>query len=129
MPALTAQQAQSLALSVRDYAHTSSDFLHNQWDSLTPDDRQQVHDTIFDLLLRADDLNALAGILTLDNAQSSVDQINAAVVSADQFLQKVADVKKGIGVITAGLGLATAVASKNPADILSGVKALRGALA
>jgi len=129
MPALTAQQAQLLALSVRDYAHTSSDFLHNQWDSLTPDDRQLVHDTIFDLLLRADDLNALAGILTLDSAQSSVDQINAAVVNADQFLQKIAEVKKGIGVITAGLGLATAVASKNPTDIVNSLKALKGALA
>jgi hypothetical protein len=74
-------------------------------------------------------LNALAGILTLDSAQSSVDQLNAAVVSADQFLQKVADVKKGVGVITAGLGLATAIVSKNPADILNGVKALKGALA
>lgn len=129
MPALTAEQAQSLSLSVRDYAHTVSDFLHNQWDVLEPDDRRLVHDTIFDLLLRADDLNALAGILTLDSAQSSVDQLNAAVVSADQFLQKVADVKKGVGVITAGLGLATAIVSKNPADILNGVKALKGALA
>jgi hypothetical protein len=129
MPALTAEQAQSLALSVRNYARTISSFLHDQWNNLTPEDREQVHDSIFDMLLRADDLNALAGILVLDSAQGSVDQINAAVASADQFLQKVAETKKALGVITAALGLATAIASKNPANILSGLKALQGSLA
>jgi len=128
MSALTAEQAQSLALAVRDYARTASDFLHDQWDNLADENRRQVHDTIFDLLLRADDVNALAGSLVLDSAQGSVEQINATVASAGQFLRKVSDVKKAIGVIATGLDLATAIASKNPAGILNGVKALKQAL-
>ena len=128
MPDLTAEQALSLSLNLRSYAKTVSDFLHDQWDNLTPNDRKQVHDNIFDLLLRADDVNALAGILILDSGQSAVDDINAAVASATVFLQKVNDVKKGIGAITAGLGLASAIVAKNPQDILKSVQALKGAL-
>jgi hypothetical protein len=129
MPALTADQTLSLALSFRTDAQTISDFLHDHWGELSPDDRAQVHDNVFDMLLRADDVNALAGILVLDSAQSSVDQINAAVGSANQFLKDVADVKKAVGIVTAILGLASAIAAKNPSDIVNGLKALQSGLA
>ena len=128
MPILTPIQADAMAQSFRDSAKVSSDYLHVQWANLSGEEREALHQNIFDLLLRADDMEALSGILALDDLQSSLDQIGAAVSSAQDFIRKVADIKKGIGVVTAVLSLATAIVAKNPKDILAGVNALKQAL-
>jgi hypothetical protein len=128
MPPLSAADADSLAQSFRDMAQTMSDFLHAQWANLDPNDRQQVHDNIFDLLLRSDDLEALAGILDLDSAATSVAQLTAATQQASQFLEKVADLKKAVGLVAAGLGLATAIVAKDPKAIMASLKTFQGLL-
>jgi len=117
-----------LAQSFRDMAQTTSDFLHAQWANLDPNDRQQVHDNVFDLLLRSDDLEALAGVLDLDSASTSAAQLTAATQQASQFLEKVADLKKAVSLVAAGLSLATAIVSKDPKAIVASLKTFQGLL-
>jgi len=128
MPPLTAADADTLAQSFRDLAKSMSDFLHAQWGDLDPGDRQQVHDNIFDLLLRSDDLEALAGLLDLDSAATSVSQLTAATQQASQFLEKVADLKKAVSLVAAGLGLAAAIVAKDPKAIVASLKTFQGLL-
>ena len=67
MPTLTQTQAEALAQAFRDCSKVSSDYLHEQWADLNDQDRETLHQQIFDLLLKADDMEALAGILALDD--------------------------------------------------------------
>ena len=128
MPTLTEIQADALAQAFRDSSKASSDYLHEQWANLSDEEREVLHQNIYDLLLRADDMEALSGILALDDLQSSLDQIGAAVGSAQDFIRKVANIKKSIGVVTAILSLATAVVAKNPKDIVASLNALKTAI-
>jgi len=66
--------------------------------------------------------------MTLKRWRACDAQLTAATQQASQFLEKVADLKKAVSLVAAGLSLATAIVSKDPKAIVASLKTFQGLL-
>jgi acyl-CoA reductase-like NAD-dependent aldehyde dehydrogenase len=125
MESLTKAQARQLATLFTDFAAEIAKYRYDRWENLSADRRQQLLDLEYDLMTAAGKMSALAGVLTLEAVQESVDAINAAVGKAEKFLKKVETIKTGLAVITGIFALAAAVNALDPQEIVKQLQALK----
>jgi len=123
-------QADLLQLSqdFLDTAHALSDFLFEQWDSLTPGARAKLNSMHTTLTMVATDLISHAVGVTLDDAQTSLEQLTSVTADAKAALGKIKNVKKAVGIAAALIALATAIPTGDAPHIFAAVEGLAGQL-
>lgn len=125
MDTLTKTQARRLAKLFTDFSAEISKYRYDAWEKLSAVQRQKLLDTEYNLMSEAGKISALAGVLTLEEAQGAVDDIDDAVGRAETFLKKVEEFKTGLAIVTGIFVLAVAVISKDPKAILKQLQAMK----
>jgi heterodisulfide reductase subunit A-like polyferredoxin len=114
---LTGDDAVALAKGVHDLAVSLGDYKFTNWKKLTPAQRSKLNEQQVSLLTSSSDLVTLAVGIVLDDSQASLDEIVDATEQAKKAVKTIKTVKKVINVATAAVGLAAAIASKDPGAI------------
>ncbi|MBI2514491.1 MAG: hypothetical protein HYV96_21155 [Opitutae bacterium] len=125
MSTINKNEARALAEAFTSFAVEIAKIRYDQWETLSPDARKNLVDREYELMEAGGKMRALAGILTLDEAQGAVSDLTDAVAVAEKFLKRVKAVKKGINVIGGVLSFAAAIVSKDPKAIFDQLKALK----
>ena len=128
---LTAQHALELARSFREASTALGDYLYapTNWPTLPEAERDSLRSLEVTLLNVATDLVTQAVGKVLDDAQQSVDDLLAVTRQAKEAVGRIEDVKKGIAIATALIGLAAAISAGGAGAISGAFKLVKGALA
>lgn len=122
MPALTADQARQLRDLFLSLSEAAMNYRLANSGTLSDDERQQLLQAEIDLRNASNDLNGLAGRLTLDDLQSTLDRVTAASNEMQNAINKLQAVAKVINVATAAVKLGGAIVTGNPMAILGAAK-------
>jgi len=115
MTADQARQSRDLFLSLSEA--TLNYRLANS-DTLSDSERRQLLQAEIDLRNASNNLNGLAGRLTLDDLQGTLDRITAATTNMQNAIHNLQAVAKVIQVVTAAVKLGGAIVTGNPVAIL-----------
>lgn len=128
---LTAQHALELARSFREASTALGDYLYApaNWPTLPEAERDSLRSLEVTLLNVATDLVTQAVGKVLDDAQQSVDDLLAVTGKAKEAVGRIEDVKQGIAIATALIGLAAAISAGGAGAISGAFKLVKGALA
>ena len=121
---LTGEDAVALAQSVHDLAVNLGEYKFANWKKLTPAQRSKLNEQQISLFTSSSDLVTLAVGIVLDDSKTSLAGIEEATDQAKKAIRTIKTVKKVIGIATAAVGLAAAIASKDPGAIAKNTKAL-----
>ena len=121
---LSADDAFALSQAFRDVAVAIGDYRYDNWDDLTPGQRQTLEDEEWSLLNASSDLITKAVGLVLDETQTGMKELSDAAARAKKAVQTLKTVKKVINVAVAAVGLTAAILSKDPGAIGKNAKAL-----
>jgi orotate phosphoribosyltransferase-like protein len=122
MATVTADQARDLADLFLSLSRATLQYRLANADELSDDERGQLKDLEISLRDRSQDLAGLAGQLTLDDLESTLNRITAATNDMKTAINNIQTVAKVIGVATAGVKLAGAITTGNPMAILGAAK-------
>jgi hypothetical protein len=124
---LTAQHALELARGFREASTALGDYLYApaNWPSLPEAERDRLRSLEVTLLNVATDLVTQAVGKSLDDAQQSVDELLAATKQAREAIERIKDVKHGIAIATALIGLAAAISGGSAGAIFGAFKLLK----
>lgn len=120
--AITSDQAFDLARRLRSASVALGDYRFELWDDLTRKRRERIEELEWDLMLEAMKVTTAAVGLALDEADTSLTQVRAATAKAKSAIKTLDDVRRVIAVATALVGLAAAVAAKDPGAVAKNVK-------
>jgi hypothetical protein len=124
---ITKDEARQLAAQFREASTLLGDYLYDNWAQIAPPDRDVIRSLEVTLLNLATDLVTQAAGITLDNAQASLKDLEAATQVAKKALKKINQAKKAINVVTALIGLAAAIPTGNIVSIVSAIDAVKKA--
>ena len=124
---LTAQHALELARSFRETSTALGDYLYAPatWSSLPEAERDTLRSLEVTLLNVATDLVTQAVGKVLDDAQQSVDDLLAVTKQAKDAIKRIDDVKAGIAIATALIGLAAAISAGSAGAIFGAFKLVK----
>ncbi|KQV82599.1 hypothetical protein ASD15_11460 [Massilia sp. Root351] len=124
---LTAQHALELARSFRETSTALGDYLYApaNWPSLPEGERDTLRSLEVTLLNVATDLVTQAVGKVLDEAQQSVDDLLAVTRQARDAIKRIDDVKAGIAIATALIGLAAAISAGSAGAIFGAFKLVK----
>jgi hypothetical protein len=121
---LTADDALDLAKRFHDMAVVVGNYRFDKWNALSAAQRKALEDAQWSLLNSSSDMITVAVGIVLDTSAASLKEIRAATGKAQKTLKTLANVKKAIRIATAAVGLAAAIASKDPGAIAKNAKGL-----
>ncbi len=120
--AISSDQAFDLARRLRSASVALGDYRFEQWEDLTKKRRERIEGLEWDLMLEAMKVTTAAVGLALDEADTSLTQVREATAKAKAAIKTLDDVRKVVAVATALVGLAAAVAAKDPGAVAKNVK-------
>ncbi len=118
MPAMTADQARQSRDLFLSLSEATLNYRLANSDTLSDSERRQLLQAEIDLRNASNDLNGLAGRLTLDDLQGTLDRITAATTNMQNAIHNLQAVAKVIKVVTAAVKLGGAIVTGNPVAIL-----------
>lgn len=124
MAKLTSQQANDLANNFLGLAQAIGDFRYENWNVLSKAENQRLGNSQWSILNYGEDILALSTILVMDDAQTSLTQINDVTTQIKGTIKNLQNIQKGINVAASIVTLGAAIISKNPqaiVDSISGV--------
>ena len=121
---LTADDALQLSRDFRELAVALGDYRFGNWRKLTPKQRRDLEDREWTLLNAASDLTTEAVGLILDEAMGGLQQLRESTGEAKKAIRTLKRVAKGIKIAAAAVGLAGAIAAKDPGAIAKNAKTL-----
>jgi len=124
MPPLTSDDALALSGSFRDLSAAITDYRLKNLSTLSEADRQALEEKEWDLLNASTDMVTAAVGLTLDESEAAAKKVQGAAVTAEKAVKTLKEVRKVITIATAAVGLAAAIASKDPGAIAKNAKAV-----
>ena len=124
MPPLTSDDALALSKSYRDLSVAIGDFRFKNWNTLSEADRKTLEEKEWALLNASSDMVTKAVGLILDESAAAAKKVQGAATTAEKAVKTLKDVRKVITVATAAVGLAAAIASKDPGAIAKNAKAV-----
>lgn len=125
---VTADDALRLAQRFHDLAVVAGDYRFEHWAQLTAAQRKTLEDLQWSLLNASSDLITQAVGIVLDTTATSVAELQQATGEAARALETVADVRRAIRIATAAVGLAAAIAAKNPNAIVTNARVVLTAI-
>jgi hypothetical protein len=124
MPPLTSDDALALSKSYRDLSVAIGDFRFKNWNTLSEADRKALEEKEWALLNASSDMVTKAVGLTLDESEAAAKKVQGAAATAEKAVKTLKDVRKVITIAAAAVGLAAAIASKDPGAIAKNAKAV-----
>ncbi len=124
MPPLTSDDALALSKSYRDLSVAIGDFRFKNWNTLSEADRKALEEKEFALLNASSDMVTKAVGLTLDESAAAAKKVQGAAATAEKAVKTLKEVRKVITIAAAAVGLAAAIASKDPGAIAKNAKAV-----
>ena len=124
MPPLTSDDALALSKSYRDLSVAIGDFRFKNWNTLSEGDRKTLEDKEWALLNASSDMVTKAVGLTLDESDAAAKKVQGAAATAEKAVKTLKEVRKVITIAAAAVGLAAAIASKDPGAIAKNAKAV-----
>jgi hypothetical protein len=121
---ITADEAFELAATFRELAKQVGDTRLDKWDSLTPQERQQLENEEWDLLAASMSMRTKAVGIVLDATGPSLIKIQRTTDDARKAIKKLAQVRKAIAITATAVTLAAAILSKDPQAIAKNAEAL-----
>ena len=117
MANLSSTQASALAQIFLDVGKSVGDFLFQNWNEMTDEEREYVSSRQWEILKQGEDILAFSTVLVMDevdHALSEIDNITADINSSIAHLQ---NIHKGINVAAAVVALGSAILSRSPEGI------------
>ncbi len=124
MPPLTSDDALALSKSYRDLSVAIGDFRFKNWNTLSEADRKALEEKEFALLNASSDMVTKAVGLTLDESDAAAKKVQGAAATAEKAVKTLKEVRKVITIAAAAVGLAAAIAAKDPGAIAKNAKAV-----
>jgi hypothetical protein len=124
MPPLTSDDALALSKSYRDLSVAIGDFRFKNWNTLSEGDRKALEEKEWALLNASSDMVTKAVGLTLDESAAAAKKVQGAAATAEKAVKTLKEVRKVITIAAAAVGLAAAIASKDPGAIAKNSKAV-----
>jgi len=124
MPPLTSDDALALSKSYRDLSVAIGDFRFKNWNTLSEADRKALEEKEWALLNASSDMVTKAVGLTLDESDAAAKKVQGAAATAEKAVKTLKEVRKVITIAAAAVGLAAAIASKDPGAIAKNSKAV-----
>ena len=124
MPPLTSDDALALSKSYRDLSVAIGDFRFKNWNTLSEADRKALEEKEWALLNASSDMVTKAVGLTLDESDAAAKKVQGAAATAEKAVKTLKEVRKVITIAAAAVGLAAAIASKDPGAIAKNGKAV-----
>jgi hypothetical protein len=124
MPPLTSDDALALSKSYRDLSVAIGDFRFKNWNTLSEGDRKALEEKEWALLNASSDMVTKAVGLTLDESATAAKKVQGAAATAEKAVKTLKEVRKVITIAAAAVGLAAAIASKDPGAIAKNSKAV-----
>jgi len=120
--AITSEQAFDLARRLRGASVKLGDYRFKNWTELTRKRREKIEGLEWDLMLEAMKVTTAAVGLALDEADTSLTEVRKATAKGNSAIKALDDVRKVIAVATALVGLAAAIAAKDPGAVAKNAK-------
>ena len=124
MPPLTSDDALALSKSYRDLSVAIGDFRFKNWNTLSEADRKALEEKEWALLNASSDMVTKAVGLTLEESDAAAKKVQGAAATAEKAVKTLKEVRKVITIAAAAVGLAAAIASKDPGAIAKNAKAV-----
>jgi len=124
MPPLTSDDALALSKSYRDLSVAIGDFRFKNWNTLSEGDRKALEEKEWALLNASSDMVTKAVGLTLDESAAAAKKVQGAAATAEKAVKTLKEVRKVITIAAAAVGLAAAIAAKDPGAIAKNSKAV-----
>ena|SRR3989441_1968630 len=124
MPPLTSDDALALSKSYRDLSVAIGDFRFKNWNTLSEGDRKALEEKEWALLNASSDMVTKAVGLTLDQSEATAKKVQGAAATAEKAVKTLKEVRKVITIAAAAVGLAGAIAAKDPGAIAKNSKAV-----
>jgi len=124
MPPLTSDDALALSKSFRDLSVAITDYRLNNLSTLSEADRKALEEKEWALLNASSDMVTKAVGLTLDESEAAAKKVQGAAATAEKAVKTLKEVRKVITIAAAAVGLAAAIASKDPGAIAKNAKAV-----
>jgi prophage DNA circulation protein len=124
MANLTSEQATALGNNFLDLAQSITDFTAAKYDSISQSDRKKLTDNQLSAKNASESLFAYSTILSLDETESSLKQVDDVTTEIKSTLNELKEVQKGINVCAAIGTLGTAIINRNPSEIGSAIGGL-----
>jgi hypothetical protein len=124
MPPLTSDDALALSKSYRDLSVAIGDFRFKNWNTLSEGDRKALEEKEWALLNASSDMVTKAVGLTLDESEAAAKKVQGAAATAEKAVKTLKEVRKVITIAAAAVGLAGAIAAKDPGAIAKNSKAV-----
>jgi hypothetical protein len=124
MTNLTPDQIDKLTNQFLSLAKSLSRYRFEHWNTLTSGQRTLLGDLIQNILHKTEDILAAATLLLMNEAQSSIDQLQHVTDEMDHAIEKLGSVQKAINVAGAVISLGRSILLQNPDDITASLKAL-----
>jgi|COG998Drversion2_1049125.scaffolds.fasta_scaffold276784_2 hypothetical protein len=120
--AIDSDQAFDLTRRLRGTSLELGNYRFEHWNELTRKQREKLEMLEWNLMLNAMRVQTAAVGLALDEADTSLTQIRKATARAKRAIKTLDTVRKVVAVATALVGLAAAIASKDPAAVAKNAK-------
>ncbi|GMQ27482.1 hypothetical protein [Algoriphagus confluentis] len=124
MGKLTAEQARSLSDQFYFLGMAIGDYRYTHWDKLTLEENKELSDSQFAILKTGEDMLAMAPQLVMEEAQTSLDQIQGLTKEIQDTIKNLKTIQKAIDVAAGILVLGAAILDRNPAEISQNLSGL-----
>src|SRR5712692_428275 len=124
MPPLTSDDALALSKSFRDLSAAITDYRLKNSSTLSEADRKALEDKEWALLNASTYMVTKAVGLTLDESEAAAKKVQGAAATAEKAVKTLKEVRKVITIAAAAVGLAAAIAAKDPGAIAKNSKAV-----
>ena len=126
--ALSSGDASALADLFRDAAAAIRDYLRDNFDTSDSPDYEALNDFAMTLVLKSSEMTTTAVGLAIDDMADDSAELRQVTAEAKDSLGQLQDIRSAINLAAAVVGLATAIASKNPGGAFNAAKDLRDVL-
>ena len=126
--ALSSDDVGALADLFQDAAAAIRDYLRDNFDTSDSPDYVALNDFAMTLVLKSTEMTTSAVGLAIDEMADDSAELRQVTAEAKDSLGQLQDIRSVINVAAAVVGLATAIASKNPGGAFNAAKDLRDAL-
>ena len=126
--ALSSDDVGALADLFQDAAAAIRDYLRDNFDTSDSPDYVALNDFAMTLVLKSSEMTTSAVGLAIDEMADDSAELRQVTAEAKDSLGQLQDIRSFINVAAAVVGLATAIASKNPGGAFNAAKDLRDVL-
>ncbi len=126
--ALSSDDVGALADLFQDAAAAIRDYLRDNFDTSDSPDYAVLNDHAMTLVLKSSEMTTSAVGLAIDEMADDSAELRQVTAEAKDSLGQLQDIRTAINLAAAVVGLATAIASKNPGGAFNAAKDLRDAL-